>query len=124
MWEKFKQWLNDRRERKQDEKIKKTLNSEIAINKLLLGGPNYAIYNVHQIPKLICSVYFEQDKEWVVVDFSREKDGIAHFMIFTKDKSSEYGTEETELEAHTFYDNAQVFMKYYEDGSEGWCFRY
>lgn len=123
MWEKLKQWLNDRRERKQDEKVKKVLNDEIAINKLL-GGPNYTIYNVHQIPKLICSVYFEQDKEWVVVDFSREENGIAHFMIFTKDKSSDYGTEEKELEAHTFYDNAQVFMKYYEDGSEGWCFRY
>lgn len=122
MWEKIKQWLHDRHERKQEKKFKQLLDTEIEVNKLL-GGPNYAIYNVHRIPKLICSVYFEQDKEWVAVDFSQEEKGLAHFMIFTQDKAAEYGAEEAMLEAHTLFKNATVFMKYYSDGSEGWCLR-
>lgn len=123
MWDKFKQWLRERRDRKQEKELKALLNAEIEVN-ALLGGPDYAIYNKHNIPNLLCSVYFNQDVEQVAVDFSREEEGIAHFMIFTKDTSESYKKGNEPLnETHAFFKNATVFMRYYADGSEGWCFK-
>ena len=126
MWEKIKQWWADRKERKYEKKLKNELDLQIAVNQLLDGGPNWIAYNVHQAPILICSIYFESDKDWIAVDFSREKDGIVHYIAFTPNKITYYENGKKEdankKEIHTVINDAVVYIKYYQDGSEGWCF--
>lgn len=123
MWEKIKNWWNEHKEHREEKRLKEMLNAEIALS-MMLGGPPYTIYDIHVIPKLICSIYFESDKEWIIVDFSQEKEGIAHFIIYTQDTITDYknGKDQDSKEIHTIVKNAKVYKKYYRDGSEGWCF--
>lgn len=126
MWEKIKNWWNDRKERRLEKLFKKALQLEIAVNQLLEGGPNWTAYNIHRVPTLLCSVYFESNKDWTVVDFSRENEGIVHYMLFTPKPITEYKSgsdmDPNKKEIHSVLHDATVFMKYYADGSEGWCF--
>lgn len=126
MWEKIEQWWNERKERRHEKKLKNALDLQIAVNQLLDGGPNWVPYNVHHVPTLICSVYFESDKDITAVDFSQEEKGLVHYMLFTPKKITEYKSGEDydpdKKEVHTIIKNGIVFMKYYADGSEGWCF--
>ena len=126
MWEKIKNWWNDRKERRMEKKFKEALQLEIAVNQLLECGPNWTAYNIHRVPTLLCSVYFESDKDWTVVDFSRENEGIVHYMLFTPKPITEYKSgsdmDPNKKEIHSVLHDATVFMKYYADGSEGWCF--
>ena len=126
MWEKIKNWWNDRKERRLEKQFKKALQLEIAVNQLLEGGPNWTAYNIHRAPTLLCSVYFESNKDWTVVDFSRENEGIVHYMLFTPKPITEYKSgsdmDPNKKEIHSVLHDATVFMKYYADGSEGWCF--
>ena len=73
MWDKIEQWWNERKERRQEKKLKNALDLQIALNQLLDGGPNWVPYNIHYVPTLICSVYFESDKDITAVDFSQEE---------------------------------------------------
>lgn len=126
MWEKFKRWLSEHKEARAEKKFKKWLDIQIGVNQLLDEGPNWMPYNIHEVPTLICSVYFESDKDWVAVDFSQEDKGIVHYMSFTPKKITDYKAGEridpNKKEIHTIMKDAYVFMKYYADGSEGWCF--
>lgn len=126
MWEKIKNWWNDRKERRIEKKFKEALQMEIAVNQLLEGGPNWTAYNIHKVPTLLCSVYFKSDKDWTVVDFSQEEQGMVHYMLFTPKPITAYKSGEVEdpnkTEVHSILKDAVVFMKYYSDGSEGWCF--
>jgi hypothetical protein len=112
MWKKIKYWLAQRKEEKMMNKM-----TERAIVSYLHGGPNYAISNVHEVPQLICSVYFEKEEDWVIVDFSQEVAGVVHFIAYTKEKH-----EEGRNCVQAFIPNARVFMKHFSDGSAGWCF--
>ena len=126
MWEKIEQWWTERKERRAEKKLKNALDLQIAINRLLDGGPNWVSYNIHHVPTLICSVYFESDKDITAVDFSQEEKGLVHYMLFTPKNITEYKNGEeldpNKKEVHTTIKNAIVFMKYYADGSESWCF--
>jgi hypothetical protein len=118
MWEKFKAWLKKR----QDEK---TLKLETELWEELLGC-KIVPGSVHVCTGLLASVYFNQDKECQIVDFSQwEKTGLAHFMLFTTDSAEKYRAEKRINEQDvitTYIPEAIVFMRKYEEG-EGWCFR-
>ena len=126
MWEKIKQWWTERKERRAEKKLKNALNLQIAVNQLLDGGPSWVPYNIHYAPMLICSIYFKSDKDIIAVDFSQEEQGLIHYMIFTPKTITEYQNgkdmDSNKTEVHTIIKGASVFMKYYADGSEGWCF--
>lgn len=126
MWEKIEQWWTELKERRAEKKLKNELDSQIAINQLLDGGPNWVPYNVHNVPTLICSVYFESDKDIIIVDFSQEEKGLVHYMHFTPNKITDYKSGENDdpnkKEVHTIVENGIVFMQYYADGGECWCF--
>lgn len=126
MWERFQNWLENYKERKREKKLKNALQLQIALNQLLDGGPNWAPYNIHYVPTLICSIYFESNQDMIAVDFSCEKAGIVHYMIFTPKNITEYNSGANEdpnkKEVHTIFKNSTVFIKYYSDGSENWCF--
>ena len=127
MWEKFKDWWAERKERRHEKQLKNALNLKIAVNQILHDGPNWVPYNIHNVPTLICSVYFESDKDMTAVDFSQEENGLVHYMLFTPKKITEYKNEIKDIdpnkkEVHTVIQDGIVFMKYYADGSEGWCF--
>lgn len=126
MWEKIKSWWVDRKARKEEKKMKKRMDLEIALNRLLLDGPNWVAYDIHDISKLFVSIFFESDKDWIAVDFSEEDKGIAQFIIFTPDPMDKFDPtiEVPQKEIHTLITDATVFKKYYEDGSEGWCYIY
>lgn len=122
MWEKIKRWLENQLAIQEERKLREAIETELAL-RAYLDDNTPIITDVHVIPLLICSVYFEQDKEMTVVDFSREEDGLAHFMIFTKDKINEYNRDAGSRKIiRTKIENGKVFMEHYLDGSCGWCF--
>lgn len=118
MWEKFKAWLKKRRDEKML-KLETELWEELLGCKIVPG-------TVHVCSRLLASVYFNQDKEYQIVDFSQwEKTGLAHFMLFTIDSAEKYGAERHigEQDAITTYiPEAIVFMRKFKEG-EWWCFR-
>ena len=118
MWEKFKAWLKKR----QDEK---TLKLETELWEELLGC-KIVPGSVHVCTGLLVSVYFNQNKECQIVDFSQwEKAGLAHFMLFTVDSAEKYGAEKRINEQGiitTYIPETIVFMRKCEEG-ECWCFR-
>ena len=72
MWEKIKSWWVEYKARKEEKKMKERMDLEIALNQLLWDGPNWIAHDIHSIPKLIVSIFFESDKDWIAVDFSEE----------------------------------------------------
>lgn len=125
MWKKIKHWWAERKERKA-QKAEAELRQFEATLSYMCGGPNYVRTNIYQVPHVICSTYFNQDKEWVVVDFSRYSEGLAHFMIFTKDKQTEYDPDAQEEggSISAYLKNATICMKHYMDGDSGWCLEF
>lgn len=122
MWDKIKYWLAERKRQRQEKQLNKQIESELAMMQFL-GVNGYAVKDLHKIPLLLCSIYFEQDSEWIAVDFSREQEGIAHFMIFTEDTIDKYDASlALKKSITTCVRDAEVYIKHYMDGSEGWCF--
>lgn len=121
MWNKIKNWWRKLKWqwRKRDLDIETMLWEELL-------GCNVVPGTVHVCQGAISSVYFNQDKEWVVVDFSQwEETGIAHFMMITKDDISKYDPNmEQKDHITTYIPDVVIFMRQFEDGSAGWCFRY
>lgn len=120
MWDKIKKWWSDRKQRQQ-EKLNKMWHN-------VLGVPPWVkiefVKEIYPCSYLLLSIYFEEDREWVAVDFSQwENTGVAHFMIFTKDSMDKYDKDlEPKKYITTFAKNATVYLKEYADGSCGWCF--
>lgn len=126
MWEKIKNWWESRKERRARRELENALKLEIAVNQLLHDGPNWVDYDFHEVPVLICSVYFQQENDWTIVDFSREDEGIIHYILYTPDPITEYKAgskyDPNQKEIHTVIPNAVVYKKFYYNGSEFWCF--
>ena len=120
MWEKFKAWIKKQQD-KHNEKMETLVWEELLGCKIVPG-------TVHPCVGTISSVYFNQDKEWIAVDFSRwEETGIAHFMLFTVDDALKYGASEEINEKGsitTYLPETIIFMRKFQDGSASWCFRF
>lgn len=122
MWEKIKRWFENQLAIQEERKLREVLKTELAF-RAYMNDNTPIITDVHEVPLLICSVYFERDEEMTAVDFSREEDGLVHFMIFTKDKMDKYDKDmEPRKIVRTRIENGKVFMEHYLDGSCGWCF--
>ena len=124
MWEKIKKWWETRQAILEQRKYREMLETEMMLLRYM-EPVDPTITDIHIVPVLICSVYFEQKQEMIAVDFSQEEEGLVHFMIFTKSKIEEYNADVSQLEDNmirTKIKNARVFMKNYPDGSGGWCF--
>ncbi len=116
MWEKIKKWWR----KKKWQRRRKNLDLETMLWEELVQHP-VVPGTMHVCSWLIVSIYFEQDRDWNVVDLSQwEETGVAHFMIFTRDKRSKYEVEYNQIT--TAWENGLVYMVEYEDGSSGWCY--
>ncbi len=124
MWEKIKNWWQERKERRRLKKEAEEIELEILVNNLL-GGPDYVMTDLHTAEKLFCSVYFEREEEMVAVDLSQENEGIIHFMLFTKDKLTDYTDDDPERKEITIcVRNGTVGMKHTIDGGAFWCCKF
>lgn len=117
MWEKIKKWWR----KKRWEHRRKNIDLETALWESLVGQP-VVPGTMHVCSWLIVSLYFEQDKDWNVVDLSQwEETGVAHFIMFTKD--SRHKWECIDQTFTTGWENGLVYMVEFDDGSCGWCYK-